>query len=114
MKPSMALYVRLKKDEKPDRLGNMLYSYTAPQKIERCMFAPSDAQDTAQERPDGIQMLAVAYLPRGWAHVLRGALISTDGTLWLKVVGQPVEYPQEMLPNGFVYATRVWLGAYDG
>lgn len=112
--PQMTLYVRLRKDGEKDRFGNETYGYSEPIAVEGCMFAPATAQDLSIARPEGVEIAATAYFPRGWAQRLRGALVSTDKQYWLAVIGAPVGYPAQMLPPTFPYECSVPLRTYDG
>ena len=112
--PQMTLYVRLRKDGEKDRFGNETYGYSEPIAVEGCMFAPATAQDLSIARPEGVEIAATAYFPRGWAQRLRGALVSADKQYWLAVIGAPVGYPAQMLPPTFPYECSVPLRTYDG
>lgn len=112
--PQMTLYVRLRKSGGKDHFGNETYEYSVPIAVEGCMFAPTSTQDLSAARPDGVEISATAYFPRGWAQQLRGALVSVDKQCWLYVVGAPVGYPKEMLPKGFKFECQVLLRTYGG
>ena len=114
MRPKMKLYVRLRASAGKDRLGNKVHEHAQSTAVDGCLFAPGISQDLAASKPEGVKVSATVFFPRGWSSRLRGALVSTDEKRWLKVVGDPLEYPCEMLPKGFPYSCAVMLEAYDG
>ena len=89
----MTLQVRTRKDAGKDRLGNAVVAYAEPVSVSGCLWAPGTPAELSADRPEGADVTATAHFPRGWAGYLRGALVSLDGTEWLKVIGEPHEYP---------------------
>lgn len=112
--PKMTLFVKERTSSGKDRLGNETFTYAEPVPVEGCMFAPGQPKDLVIERPEGVEIRATAYFPKGWAQRLKKAKVSTDGKLWLTVIGEPVEYPSQMLPSGWPWRCIVPLGATDG
>lgn len=114
--PSLSLFVKVRKAGEKDRLGQMRYSYTKPQEVKGCLFAPVSTTDLEGNRPEGVTIKAVAYFPRGWATYLKRAKVLVPGTesTWLNVIGEPIEMPKEMLPSSWPLALKVELGESDG
>lgn len=91
--PTVALQVRVRRDAGKDRLGNAARAYAEPVAVPGCLWAPGTPADISSGRPEGAEVAATAHFPQGWAGYLRGALVSLDGKEWLRVVGEPHEYP---------------------
>ncbi len=112
--PKMTLLVKERVSAGKDRLGNEVFTYTEPIPVSGCLFAPGQPKDLVIERPEGVEIRATAYFPKGWATKLRKAQVSPDGKVWLTVIGEPFEYPSQMLPAKWPWHCMVPLGATDG
>lgn len=110
----MTLYVRVREKTGKDRFGNDVWEYKPTQAVAGCMFAPSSSINLDDERPEGTQISAVAYFPRGWADKLQKARVSPNGDTWLEVVGKPIAYSHEMLPKTFPFDCQIRLKEIDG
>lgn len=108
----MTLRVRPRADSGTDRLGNDIVRYAAAVPAPGCLWAPGTPADLAADRPDGASVTATAHFPRGWAKCLRGALVSRDGAEWLRVLGEPMEFPEGVVPGP--WGCYVLLGRADG
>lgn len=114
MYPKLRLYVKECNQGARDRFGNEVNSYGEPVVCEKCLFAPGAPSDIGDDRPEGVRIAATAYFPRGWAHRLKRALISYDGVLWLRVIGEPIDMPSEVTPLNFPWSVQVLLEVADG
>lgn len=110
--PTVTLRVRPRAEAGTDRLGNEVVRYAEAVSVPGCLWAPGTPADLATDRPDGASVTATAHLPRGWAKYLRGALVSLDGTEWLRVLGEPMEYPASAAPGP--WGCYALLGRADG
>ena len=110
--PTVTLLVRVRKAAATDRLGNEAVEYADAVVVPGCLWAPGTPADVGADRPEGVRVAATAHFPRGWDGYLRGALVSLDGTTWLRVVGEPMAYPAGAVPGP--WRTYVLLGATDG
>lgn len=113
-RPTMTLEVKVRKQAQKDRLGNTRVSFAAPVLVDGCLFSPSAPQDISVDRPEGVKISAVAYFPRGWAKYLRGAQVRVPNGEWLNVIGHPMDYPSEMLPQTFPWTAQVLLAVVGG
>lgn len=110
--PTVTLRVRPRTDSGTDRLGNEVISYADAISVPGCLWAPGTPADLATDRPEGASVTATAHLPRGWAKYLRGAIVSLDGTEWLRVLGEPREFPEGSAVGP--WGCYVLLGRADG
>lgn len=114
MKPTMTLFVKERTSSGADRFGNESFTYSEPISVPGCLFAPFQPKDLEISRPEGVEVTATAYFPRGWAKRLRRAQVSPDGERWFNVVGAPVDFPEQMIPKGWKWSCLVPLGVVDG
>ena len=97
--PVVSLHVMRRIAGKTDRLGNELVTWSDPELVKSCLFAPGTPADLGLERPDGVTITATAHFPTGYSEILKGALVSLDGKNWLEVVGEPISYPPGTIPG---------------
>lgn len=112
--PTVALLVRTRGAGAADRLGNPTLTYADPVRVPGCLLAPSSTQDLGGVRAAGTEATMVAHLPRGISLDLRGALVSADGSEWMRVVGDPQAYPAGSLPDGWPWGTQAYLARWEG
>lgn len=110
--PTVTLHVRMRDASGTDRLGNEVVGYADPVSVPGCLWAPATSSDIAADRPAGASLTATAHFPRGWASRLRGALVSADGTEWLRVMGEPLDFPAGVVDGP--WSCCVTLGRTDG
>lgn len=91
--PLTALYVRRRKEAEQDPFGAVSDGgWGEPEEVPGCLIAPGAPQGIADARPDGAEVDATAFFPRGWPGSLRGAQVSSDGDRWYDVMGDPLPY----------------------
>lgn len=110
--PTVTLLVRPRAESGTDRLGNDVVRYADAVPAPGCLWAPGAPADLAADRPGGASVTATAHFPRGWAERLRGALVSADGAEWLRVLGEPKEFPEGSAVGP--WACYALLGREDG
>lgn len=110
--PAVTLKVRLRILGARDRLGNAIWSYSEPVDVSGCLFAPGVPADIGVGRPEGVKVSATAYFPKSYSADLRRALISLDGKVWMRVVGDPMSFPASAIPGR--WTTYAILERYDG
>jgi hypothetical protein len=111
---TVTLQVKERDDSATDRLGNAVEAYKDAVEVSGCLFAPTSTQDIGLQRPDGTMADATAFFPSGWADKLRRAQVSVDGERWFNVIGEPVDFPDGTLPDGWPWASRVLLESTKG
>lgn len=84
----------------PDSYGNRQRSYKDPVKVADVLMAPGDpAAEMEEGSPYGAAVSYTLYVPKGSGVSWRGARVLVGGEEF-SVVGDPREYPPELVPVG--------------
>lgn len=110
-KPTVTLHVRYRTDE-INEFGEQVDSWTEPESVEGCLFAPGAPKSVESSRPDSAMIDATAFFPQGFTKDLYNAQVSTDGENWLDVLGHPQRFPK--LPRGAKWNLYVLLRGSEG
>lgn len=116
-RPTVTLLVRERSQAGRDTHGNPVASWSGPEPVPGCLWAPGTPAEEATSVPEGADVTATAHFPPGWARRLRGALVSLDGDEWLDVIGEPHAYPAGALggaTGSCPWDTYALLGRTDG
>lgn len=86
------------------------------ERVDGILVAPGSTSDGDASRPAGTRVALTLYWPRGHHERLSGATVELGG-VWsgtYRVVGDPMPYPDEMLPPGCPHCMVVEVERSDG